>query len=69
MSISLDFGDKRGMKIFPLGQGEFDLTLWRAIVDSGYRGHFVPGDIPIFPQFFQYAAEWSSTLSSARFRS
>lgn len=31
-------GDKRGMKIQPLGQGELDLMLLRAIADSGYRG-------------------------------
>lgn len=31
-------GDKRDMKIQPLGQGELDLPLLRAIADSGYRG-------------------------------
>lgn len=31
-------GDKRGMKILPLGQGDLDLKLLRTIRDSGYRG-------------------------------
>jgi putative heme-binding domain-containing protein len=31
-------GDKVGRKILPLGQGELDLDLLRAIVASGYRG-------------------------------
>lgn len=31
-------GEKRGMKILPLGVGELDLELLRAIRDSGYRG-------------------------------
>ncbi len=31
-------GDKRGMKILPLGQGELDLELLRTIQKSGYRG-------------------------------
>lgn len=31
-------GDKRGMKILPLGQGEMDLQLLKNIRDSGYRG-------------------------------
>ncbi|HSH94956.1 MAG TPA: PQQ-binding-like beta-propeller repeat protein, partial [Roseimicrobium sp.] len=31
-------GDKQGKKIIPLGQGEFDLTLLRALRDSGWRG-------------------------------
>ncbi len=31
-------GDKRDMKIQPLGQGELDLPLLRAIAVSGYRG-------------------------------
>jgi sugar phosphate isomerase/epimerase len=31
-------GDKRGMKILPLGQGDLDLQLLRTIRDSGYRG-------------------------------
>ena len=31
-------GDRRGMKIFPLGQGELDLALLRVVTDSGYRG-------------------------------
>lgn len=31
-------GDRRGRKILALGQGEFDLTILRAIRDSGYRG-------------------------------
>ena len=31
-------GDRRGMKIFPLGQGELDLPLLRVVADSGYRG-------------------------------
>lgn len=31
-------GDRRGMKILPLGQGDLDLKLLRAIRDSGYRG-------------------------------
>ncbi len=31
-------GDKRDMKIQPLGQGELDLPLLRAIAESGYRG-------------------------------
>lgn len=31
-------GDQRGMKIQPLGQGELDPTLLKAIADSGYRG-------------------------------
>jgi sugar phosphate isomerase/epimerase len=31
-------GDKRGMKILPLGQGDLDLQLLKTIRDSGYRG-------------------------------
>jgi hypothetical protein len=31
-------GDQRGEKILPLGQGELDLPLLRAIRDSGYHG-------------------------------
>ncbi|HEX4130788.1 MAG TPA: TIM barrel protein [Pirellulales bacterium] len=31
-------GDKGGRKVLPLGQGELDLQVLRAIVDSGYRG-------------------------------
>ena len=31
-------GDRRGMKIFPLGQGELDAALLRVVADSGYRG-------------------------------
>jgi sugar phosphate isomerase/epimerase len=31
-------GDRRGMKILPLGQGELDLPLLRVVADSGYRG-------------------------------
>lgn len=31
-------GDKRGMKILPLGQGDQDLRLLKSIRDSGYRG-------------------------------
>ncbi len=31
-------GDKQGKKILPLGQGDLDLTLLRAIRASGYRG-------------------------------
>jgi sugar phosphate isomerase/epimerase len=31
-------GDKTGKKILPLGQGELDLRLLRAIRDSGWRG-------------------------------
>jgi sugar phosphate isomerase/epimerase len=31
-------GDRTGKKILPLGKGEFDLKLLRAIRDSGYRG-------------------------------
>ena len=31
-------GDKSGKKILPLGQGEFDLQLLKAIRDSGWRG-------------------------------
>lgn len=31
-------GDRRGMKIVPLGQGDLDLELLRTIRDSGYRG-------------------------------
>ena len=31
-------GDKRDMKIQPLGQGELDLPLLKCISDSGYRG-------------------------------
>lgn len=31
-------GDQRGQKILPLGQGDLDLTLLRAIRDSGWRG-------------------------------
>src|SRR4029079_10360120 len=31
-------GDKKGLKIVPLGQGELDLSLLRTIRDSGYRG-------------------------------
>lgn len=31
-------GEKRGMKILPLGQGDLDLGLLEAIRDSGYRG-------------------------------
>ncbi|MEY4006930.1 MAG: hypothetical protein RLZZ221_3026 [Verrucomicrobiota bacterium] len=31
-------GDRRGMKIFPLGQGELDAALLRVVAESGYRG-------------------------------
>jgi hypothetical protein len=31
-------GDKRGMKILPLGQGDLDLQLLKTIRDSDYRG-------------------------------
>lgn len=31
-------GEKRGMKILPLGQGDLDLGLLKTIRDSGYRG-------------------------------
>jgi hypothetical protein len=31
-------GDKRGMKIYPLGQGELDLPMLKIIATSGYRG-------------------------------
>jgi hypothetical protein len=31
-------GDRREMKIFPLGQGELDAALLRVAADSGYRG-------------------------------
>ena len=31
-------GDQRGKKILPLGEGEFDLTLLKAVRDSGYDG-------------------------------
>ncbi len=31
-------GDRRGMKIYPLGQGELDVTLLRLVSQSGYRG-------------------------------
>ena len=31
-------GDRRNQKILPLGQGDFDLSLLKAIRDSGYRG-------------------------------
>jgi sugar phosphate isomerase/epimerase len=31
-------GERRGRKILPLGQGELDLELLRAITESGYRG-------------------------------
>jgi hypothetical protein len=31
-------GDKHGMKILPLGQGDLDLQLLKTIRDSGYRG-------------------------------
>jgi glucose dehydrogenase len=31
-------GDQRGQKIFPLGNGEFDLQLLQTIRDSGYAG-------------------------------
>jgi hypothetical protein len=31
-------GEKRGMKIIPLGQGELDLGLLKAIRESGYQG-------------------------------
>lgn len=31
-------GDKRGMKIVPLAQGDLDLGLLRTIAESGYRG-------------------------------
>ena len=31
-------GERRGMKILPLGQGELDLSLLKSIVASGYRG-------------------------------
>ena len=31
-------GDRKGLKIVPLGQGERDLDLLRTIRDSGYRG-------------------------------
>ena len=31
-------GDKRGMKILPLGQGDLDLSLLKTIRDSGYQG-------------------------------
>ncbi|MEO2032596.1 MAG: TIM barrel protein, partial [Planctomycetaceae bacterium] len=31
-------GDKRGRKILPLGEGEFDVALLKIIRDSGYRG-------------------------------
>ena len=31
-------GDAQGQKILPLGQGDSDLRLLKAIVDSGYRG-------------------------------
>ena len=31
-------GERLGRKILPLGQGELDLELLRAIADSGYRG-------------------------------
>ena len=31
-------GDRRGMKIFPLGQGELDVALLRVVAQSGYRG-------------------------------
>ncbi len=31
-------GDKRGMKILPIGEGELDLGLLKTIADSGYQG-------------------------------
>lgn len=31
-------GDKRGMKILPVGQGELDLPMLKIIASSGYRG-------------------------------
>jgi len=31
-------GDRRGQKILPLGEGEFDVALLKTIRDSGYRG-------------------------------
>ena len=31
-------GDKRGLEILPVGQGDLDLALLRAIVESGWRG-------------------------------
>ena len=31
-------GDKRGQKILPLGEGEFDVRLLKIIRDSGYKG-------------------------------
>ena len=31
-------GDRRGQLILPLGQGDFDLQLLKAVVASGYRG-------------------------------
>jgi sugar phosphate isomerase/epimerase len=31
-------GDKQGKKILPLGQGDLDVTLLKAIKDSGYEG-------------------------------
>jgi sugar phosphate isomerase/epimerase len=31
-------GDAQGQQILPLGEGDFDLRLLKAIVDSGYRG-------------------------------
>lgn len=31
-------GDKRGQKILPLGEGEMDVALLKAIRDAGYRG-------------------------------
>lgn len=35
---SIAAGDSKGKKIVPLGQGELDLPVLRAIVASGYRG-------------------------------
>jgi sugar phosphate isomerase/epimerase len=31
-------GDKQGKKILPLGQGDLDVILLKAIKDSGYEG-------------------------------
>ena len=31
-------GDKRGMKIQPVGQGELDLPMLKIVAASGYRG-------------------------------
>lgn len=31
-------GDRKGRKILPLGQGDFDATMLKAVIESGWRG-------------------------------